>query len=511
MKKFPLLLCLLLILSGIFSIIGFAANDSIQILKIGLYYPTEKVDGSNQSVLISNNQGFELGELVDDAYVKHFNLPGFTSFKFMVDQGYHAIIGPLDSYDQAKIVQEQIGQEAFLVKGQAYYVYSRALGSLEEAQALEVDFKAYGQTTAAVQADNQLILIQGDRTYGGFLADEGDFIVCPLNSGLLGAHSLVDDHNYRGGFGVKNQYLKGISLINYVTMQEYLYGVVPREMSRTWPIEALKAQAVVARNFAVANQNKFMDYGFNLDNTILSQVYAGFDWEGDLSNQAVDDTAGLLLYHGDILVSGYYHSNSGGYTENSENVWSAELPYIKGVYDPFSTEDNFELVYTPDMIEKRLSEKGYSLGQLEDFYISDYTDNNRVLNARFVGSSGQVDLPKETIRKVFGYNEVRSTLLIVTPDNAMRLTDGMTFEDKAPKQMTVLGADGKLTTVTTDLVVTDGSTTKVFDYASTSYKVNGSGWGHGLGMSQWGAKTMAEQGFTFDKILTFYYQGTHLE
>jgi stage II sporulation protein D len=119
-------------------------------------------------------------------------------------------------------------------------------------------------------------------------------------------------------------------------MQEYLYGVVPREMSKTWPLEALKAQAVVARTFAITNQNKFMHLGFNMDNSVLSQVYGGYDWEGPISNQAVDETIGMLLYYNTTLASAYYHSNSGGYTANSENVWSSEVPYLRSVFDPYS-------------------------------------------------------------------------------------------------------------------------------------------------------------------------------
>lgn len=511
MKKKYILLSFVLILCGIFSIIGFAANDNLDIIKVGLQYPKENNSTSLKPVVIQGQTGFELGQVKDQVYSKHITLEDLKTFSLKEDTFYHGVIGPLASVEEAKAIMETHVEEGFLVKGQELYVYSKGVADESQAQTFVNTYTGQGYQAFLARPNKALILAVDGRAKVGFLSNEGDFLLAPLNGGLENQTFVFGGVNYRGGIGAKNQYLNDLSLINYVRMHEYLYGVVPREMSKSWPIEALKAQAVVARNYANVNQNKFMDYGFNLDNTVASQVYGGFDWEGPVSNQAVDETKGISLYHGDTLVSGFYHSNSGGFTENSENVWSTPLPYIKGVADPFSKEDTFALTYTATMIEKKLKSAGHDLGSLLNFEITDYTANNRVLNAQFVGSKTTVNLPKETIRKVFGHNEIRSTLLTVEPDNTVVLTDGQGFVNKAPQQVHVLSASRSPQSLTGALVVSDGKTSATIDGQSTSYRVTGSGWGHGLGLSQWGAKTMAELDYSFQDILVFYYQGTHIE
>lgn len=510
MKKNKIVLMFFLILFGMFSIIGFAANDTLEIIKIGLQYPKEGLDKS-KTVEIFTETAFEFGEIIADQYMMHFQIEGLKKFTFDLDTNYHAVMGPFVDYETSNQALSKINRQGYVVKGKAYYVYSNGSSTQGDAQTILNTYAALGYPTFIAEPNTQLILVKDSQIRFAYLSNEGDFLLAPTNGGLEKSTFNFKGLNYRGGIGAKNQYLNDISIINYVRMHEYLYGVVPREMSKTWPIEALKAQAVVARNYAVANQNKFIDYGFNLDNTVASQVYGGYDWEGPISNQAVDETKGMALYYEDTLVNGYYHSNSGGYTENSENVWSQALPYLKGVYDPFSKEDTFALTYTPVMIEKKLEQAGYTIGSLINFEISDYTQNHRVLNARFQGTEGQVDLPKETIRKVFGHNEIRSTLLEVQPDNTFTLTNGESFVNTGPSQVTILSGNNIITTSSEALVISNGVDENYYDLKSTAYRVTGSGWGHGLGMSQWGAKTMAEQGYTFEEILTFYYQGTHIQ
>lgn len=509
MKKIHIILIILLILCGIFSIIGFAAHNNLEIIKIGLQYPKSDEGARLPLAVIKTDAYFEFGEIVDQKYIKHLDLNGLNTFSFDFNEDYYSAIGPLDSYQASKALSDTLGSETFVVKGEGYYVYSKGYKSAQEASQKVLEWQ--GHNGFLVEPNKRLILIKNSKVVFAYLDATGDYLLSPVNSQLENAIFKFNKVNYRGGIGAKNQYLNDLSLINYLYMHEYLYGVVPREMSKTWPIEALKAQAVVARNYALVNQNKFMDYGFNLDNTVNSQVYGGFDWEGPISNAAVDATRGIALYHEGSLVNGFYHSNSGGYTENSENVWSEAIPYLKGVYDPFSTPDDFSLTYTNEMIEKRLKEKNYDVGKLLSFEISEYTPNNRVYNARFTGTSGVVDLPKQTIRGVFGYNEIRSTLLKVEPDNGIYISDGKDFYVKSPNNLHIISGNETIEIPKEDLVVSNGSDLKSFSLSPTAYKVTGSGWGHGIGLSQWGAKTMAEQGYSFEQILTFYYQNTYIE
>ncbi|MBN2796689.1 MAG: SpoIID/LytB domain-containing protein [Clostridia bacterium] len=510
MRKFTLVSIILLILVVIFSIIGFASVENLEIIKIGLIYGNE--DGTN--VLNTVDTAFEFGEIVNDNYVTHAQFPNIKSFYFVKDDSAHVkLTGYADYASAIQIISQYNLTNYFVVKDQGFSIYSPAMSNDQINQAMS-SLSQMGLATAKAEPNANLVMLFSGQVFFGYDASLGEFLVAPINQQLMGNPFSFNGKLYRGGIGAKRQNTQSLTLINYVRMNEYLYGVLPKEMSKDWPIEALKAQAVVARNFAITNQNKFNNYGFNLDDTVNSQVYGGYSVEGPISNQAVEETKNVVLKYDDMMVNGYYHSNSGGYTENSENVWSQALPYIKGVYDPFSLgapNDEWSVSYSRSDIERTLNDQGYKIGTLKDFIVSDYTQNNRVYNARITGTAGVVDLEKQKIRGVFGYNTIKSTLISIIPDNSVVLTDGKEFVQSGPSQLTVLSGDNTITTVSNTFVVKSSSTEKNIPLVATSYTVSGKGWGHGLGMSQWGAKSMADQGFSFEDILTFYYTGTHIE
>lgn len=514
MRKFASVLTILLILCGIFSIIGFAATEELEIIKIGLQYSDSTNADGKPLVLNQTDTHFEFGQVSNNQYMTLVDFNQVNKFYYDKDNLYHVAISGFADYASAKAIIDQKGlSQAFVVKDKAYSVYSQGYDS-STANAEVIRWQSLGLQATLKQPSKSLVILKQNSVFFGYDASCGEFLMAPAGGNLKDKHFTFNGTGYRGGIGAKRQNTTDITLINYIHMDEYLYGVVPKEMSKNWPIEALKAQAVVARNFALVNQNKFMQYGFNLDNTTTSQAYGGFDWEGPISNQAVDETVGIKLMYDHTLVSGYYHSNSGGYTENSENVWSAELPYIKGVYDPFSLgapNDAWSVEMTKDEIEQTLSKAGYQVGSLKNFYVSDYTDNNRVYNARFVGTTGSVDIEKQKIRGLFGYNTIKSTLLTVTPNNAVTYTDGQDFYSGSPAVLSVVSGNGTVSTINSDFAMFDGDQNVQKDFSADSYTISGKGWGHGLGMSQWGAKQMADQGFEFDQILTFYYTGTHIE
>lgn len=510
MRKVFKIMSLTLILALFFSIMGFAETDESMILKIGLQYTAPDNQTSKPLVVIKGSLPFEVAELVNNEYTTRFQTT-LTSFSFDKDNGYHAVVGPYNTYNEAAAVISQV-TGGFVVLKDKYYVYSTSANQSTASNEVH-QLSGRGLNSVLGNPEASLVVVKSGQVILGFDSSR-DIFLAPSSSELKGQHSYFGSDQYRGGFGAKRQNTQDISLVNYVRMNEYLYGVVPREMSKEWPIEALKAQALVARNFALANMNKFQHYGFNLDDTSLSQVYGGYDWEGPISNQAVDETNGLTLKHDNTLVNAFYHSNSGGFTENSENVFSSPLPYIKGVYDPFSLgapNDAWMLNYSKSFLETKLKSLGHQIGALQDFYISEYTSNNHVAKAVFSGTQGEVVMAKQDLRKAFGYNEIKSILLTIVPDNAFTVTDGYMFEEKGRSSVHVVSGDGSTTTLSGEVVLSDGSKEYVVPNVASSYKILGKGWGHGLGMSQWGAKKMAEQGFTFEDILTFYYTGTYIE
>ncbi len=329
----------------------------------------------------------------------------------------------------------------------------------------------------------------------------------------------LDGKNFRGDLLVTRNSDSDLTVINRLNLEEYLYGVVPREMSGEWPIEAQKAQAIAARNFTVKNLNNHAHYGFDLCATTHCQAYGGYDIEHPKSRMAVDQTRGVLLTYKDEVITAFYHSNSGGCTENSENVWSAALPYIQGVEDPYSIgcpNDKWTFTYTKKQIEDILSSKGISVGSLTNMAVTEYSKNGRVLKLKIDGTSGSTTLEKEKIRSIFGYNNIKSTWFELSGnvDHSIYVLEGDPLSSKQLnlKDKFVVNSEGvkPLASSQSPYLFNGTRCQSVSTSASKEYVFTGKGWGHGLGMSQWGAKKMAEDGFNYEQILTHYYTGTNV-
>lgn len=135
---------------------------------------------------------------------------------------------------------------------------------------------------------------------------------------------------YRGDF-VITSYSHSVNLVNKLPLEMYLRGVVPSEMSSKWPQEALKAQAIAARSYAIANINKHASQGYDLDDTPKDQAYGGASAERDTSTKAVQDTEDIVLVYNKQVIPAYYCASAGGQTTNSGGPWSHNLPFLKSV------------------------------------------------------------------------------------------------------------------------------------------------------------------------------------
>jgi stage II sporulation protein D len=139
---------------------------------------------------------------------------------------------------------------------------------------------------------------------------------------------------YRGKFIIKNVKNK-LTIINDVNLEDYIKGVVPSEMPAAWELEALKAQAIAARSYALANLGKQSKYGYDLKDNTEDQEYKGAGVETDRTNRAVDETKGLVLTYDMKIISAYYSASAGGMTNT--DVWGGYAPYLHSVY---SFDDN---------------------------------------------------------------------------------------------------------------------------------------------------------------------------
>ncbi|MDI6776170.1 MAG: SpoIID/LytB domain-containing protein [Syntrophales bacterium] len=285
-------------------------------------------------------------------------------------------------------------------------------------------------------------------------------IILPTDDGTLS----LNGKPYRGKVIIQRSAGGKMDMINVVGLEAYLYGVVPKEMSREWPLEALKAQAVVSRTYTIYRKERSGNRSYDLCATITSQVYGGKEVESEKSNRAVDETRGIVLLYNGQLVLPYFHANSGGITEDAEYVWTEKLPYLKGFRDDYSMNapnSLWKLSLSLDEIRKVLNEKGIGVGQIAKLMPVEISPSGRVGKIKVSHSGGETIINGNEFRLKIGPTLIRSTLFSVTCDNRE-----VHFEGK--------------------------------------------GYGHGVGMSQWGAYAMAREGYSYRDILRYYYQGVEI-
>ena len=346
-----------------------------------------------------------------------------------------------------------------------------------------------------------------------------DYFYPVMNELMLESATPVSFNNtaYRGSFRLRN-YNNTLTVINVVNTEDYLASVLGREMSAYWPIEALKAQAVCARNYAVTS-TKHASYGFDLCATIDCQVYGGISSEAESTRRAAKDTAGVVVTYKGEVVSLYYFSCDGGYTESSENVWINALGYLRGKQDIHENPEtatlyNWSKTYTKSEIERIMANKGVNIGELRDIRIDEISENNGVIKMTFVGTLGEHTVTKTGTRTFLSLNSQAFTIEKTLPQSTpvRQETESVT--------MTVLTANG-LEEVTNPKHVLTANGLEEIEYrtyevaeeasAYASYTFNGHGWGHLVGMSQWGAHAMAKKGYTYKDILNFYFTDIVIE
>ncbi len=284
--------------------------------------------------------------------------------------------------------------------------------------------------------------------------------------------------SYRGNMEFRVQ-AGGITVINELPLEEYLYGVLPREMPAFWPLEAQKAQAVAARSYALAQLGAYRPHGFDLMATQQSQVYGGYNAEHPISSRAVDETRGQVMLYREKPISAYFHSSSGGHIENCQDVWREAVDYIKSRPDPYDKNPNhynWEATYSQEQLVNQLKEKkGYFNRTGEPEKIFSRVDDVKILERTSSGTrvkkiiiEGQDSGGKPLKVELYNADAVRG---------ALGLKSSL-FEIKKET-----GSGGALKSLT----------------------MKGSGFGHGLGMSQYGAFGMASQGYSYQDILKYYY------
>jgi stage II sporulation protein D len=323
---------------------------------------------------------------------------------------------------------------------------------------------------------------------------------------------LLNKKSYRGDIEVLRNEKSDMTVIDILTMNQYLYGVLPYEIEADSNKEALKAQAVVSRTFALNSLGMYSKWGFDLDPTTRCQVYKGFDEENTATNKAVDDTEGLIVTYKGKTAEVFFFASSGGRTEDVKNLWGESIPYLVSVEDKYEPEYKWD--YSLPVAKLKDITKG-AIGDILSMTATKYSESGRAIELLITGTKDQKTYVGEFCRSIFGYSNVKSQMYNISTDADVFIkgdtTDPVQTQLGGMKIMTKKGlkelkaANNKITVLGADGVK------KTIPAIPTVYNFKGQGYGHGVGMSQNGAKGMAKAGFTFDQIVEYYFTGTKVE
>ncbi|MCL2144723.1 MAG: SpoIID/LytB domain-containing protein [Endomicrobia bacterium] len=291
-------------------------------------------------------------------------------------------------------------------------------------------------------------------------------LIPPLRVESSNGIIFADKKAYRGFLTVSKFNARAV-VINVLTIEDYLKGVLPKEASPGWGMEALKAQAVISRTYTLANMGKHGGLGFDMCDTTHCQVYSGAAWEALSCNIAISKTKAEILTYGGKLAQTVFHANCGGHTEDPKYVWNwggVTPEYLKGVkcgYCETAPHAVWEKTLDESFIIEKLSKFG--VGKIKSIDIKGKTPAGSAQEIVIDHSKGTLDMNAYKFRIAVDAWQIKST--------------------------------------TFDSIKKDGA----------KFTFKGKGWGHKVGLCQWGAKGMADKGKKYKNILEHYYPKTKME
>ena len=337
----------------------------------------------------------------------------------------------------------------------------------------KIQTAAAGITLARADAGQDVPIVCSPADALIVLPGPGGFVKIARLDSPLGSATGLPWHTYRGFLTVRREPNTTFRVINTIPLEPYLYGVIPAEIGANVPMEAMKAQAVAARTYALKNRGKCAADGFDLDDTTRCEGYYGLTGETALSSAAVDDTRGqILTYHGQ-LIDAIFSTDSGGMTACD---LSGDCPYLQAVKDADASDGldyaasgkyhTWTHTFTPAQIAALLArDPRTAVAKFVSLTIDGLDPSGRITTATVAGADGTLKtVTGPQLRQILGYDTLRSTRVVMT----RTLTGG--------------------------------------------YRFDGKGWGHGMGMSQDGAVAMAGVPYrkSYREILTHYYVGAEV-
>ena len=251
-----------------------------------------------------------------------------------------------------------------------------------------------------------------------------------------------------------------LTAINVLDIEDYVKGVLYHEISHRWPPEAIKAQAIASRTFAVYQAQQRFGKDFYLNAEVSSQVYRGVFAEKFRTRRAVEETTGQILMYRRKVLPAFFHAVCGGKTQKSSNLWKVSSRPLRGVKCPFCKNApifSWEKSISLDEIERKISEAKYPVGKIESIKVLSRDRSGRVRKLR-IKAGRTINMSAKDFRNILGPKNLNSTNFSIVIEN-------------------------------------------------NQAHFKGYGWGHGVGMCQWGAFAMAKKGYNCYQILEHYYPG----
>lgn len=505
MKKLLGTLFILVIFLALNTVSASAAVNGV--VKVGLRYGSSAITSAN----LENTQsgGYDLGYYDDGRSFVTLGSITQTAITMVPGENLGSFdqSGPFGSFDEAASAAASSGGWPAYIGGQ---FYARWSGGGNSHTSTSVAVTVTGSSGALFEFDCQGLYKLG---------------VLPV-----GGPTWFKGYRYAGGFEYPRVTGGGLYVVNVVSLEDYVKGVLPYELGTGWPMAALEAQAVCARTYASVTTKHLNAYGFDVCNTTDCQVYNGVNASGTDTDAAVDATAGECVRYQGALAETVYHSSDGGATESAENVWGSAVGYLIGKADPYEAtisipNYSYTVTYTPSELTWVLQKSGYSIGTVKNAYVSERTPTGNVCKVTFVDTTGKsLTVKGETCRMAFysttyGKN-VKSMRFSINGDDS-GMTAGYYVNGSGSSISSLSGAytvsgTGTVASYTgsapyavtssgTEALNASSGTSNAASASPGNFVITGTGNGHNVGMSQYGALAMAKQGCSYRDILNFYY------
>ena len=281
---------------------------------------------------------------------------------------------------------------------------------------------------------------------------------------LKGGYVFINGRIFRGRINLIVKPNGKILVVNELGVEDYLRGILCQEVAPWWPMDALKSQAIIARSYALYQKQFPKDKDFDLTSDIYSQVYGGKSSERWRTNRAVDLTRGRILTYQGKLFPTYYHATCGGHTEDASKLWNVDLVPLKGVVCNFcvhSPHYKWQAKMSLQDISSKLILKGFRIQEISGIEIIGYDGSGRISGLEIKSQDKGFPVSAKDFRQALGPNIIRSANFTSRIDSGAVHFEGL-------------------------------------------------GWGHGVGLCQWGMQEMAREGSKYEQILKYYFPQSEL-